>query len=362
MNAPAKDATALFVAPGLEDAPLNQWWVAASREEVGRAPLSRQILGRSVVLYRTEAGEVTALPDRCPHRFMPLSQGWLIGDRLRCAYHGFEFGPDGRCAHIPSQGVVPGTMRIRPYPVVEHGLWVWIWPGDPELADPALLPPDYSRPGYDSFVHFQASVKCHFLKLQENLLDSTHPTFLHEGMFDDGELANSPQKVEADERFIRLTRETQPQLPNEMTAQSFSLPRDQRAVRAVICEGHAPSRNVVITRFTFPDRPDAPPHELISELPVTPANGKLCYQWWASISSYPLRDTDGMTTIFRHAMNQDIVALELIEDRIAEGDPAAIEISVRADEAALRWRRMVRGMAQAGPAATAGATLRASEA
>ncbi|MFD2497734.1 Rieske 2Fe-2S domain-containing protein [Rhizorhabdus histidinilytica] len=90
MNAPAKDASAPFVAPGLEDAPLNQWWVAASREEVGRAPLSRQILGRSIVLYRTEAGEVAALPDRCPHRLMPLSQGWLIGDRLRCAYHGFD--------------------------------------------------------------------------------------------------------------------------------------------------------------------------------------------------------------------------------------------------------------------------------
>lgn len=347
MNARTQGESRPFIAPGLENAPLNQWWVAAAGTEVGRTPLSRQILGRTIVLYRTEAGEAVALPDRCPHRLMPLSMGWLIGDRLRCAYHGFEFGPDGKCAHIPSQDTVPGAMRIAPYPIIEQGMWVWIWPGDPEKADPALLPPSHLRAGYESFMHFHHPVKCHFLKLQENLLDSTHPTYLHAGLFDDGELANAPQKVETDGRFIRLTRQTEAHIPNEQTARSFCLKQNEPAVRAVICESYAPSLNIVITRFTFPDRPKAPPHELILELPVTPANSRLCYQWWGSISSYPLGDIEAATQVFQLAMDQDTVALELIEERIAEGDPAAQETSIRADEAALRWRRLVGAMAAA---------------
>jgi vanillate O-demethylase monooxygenase subunit len=36
--------------------------------------------------------------------------------------------------------VVPRCYRIPAFPLVEHGMWAWIWPGDPDLADPALLP------------------------------------------------------------------------------------------------------------------------------------------------------------------------------------------------------------------------------
>ena len=58
----------------------NTWYVAAWDAEVTDKPLARTILGKEVVLYRTSGGQVVALEDRCPHRHLPLSQGFLEGD------------------------------------------------------------------------------------------------------------------------------------------------------------------------------------------------------------------------------------------------------------------------------------------
>ena len=58
----------------------NYWYVAASLAEIGRTPLSRTILGESIVFFRTEDGAPVALENRCAHRHLPLSMGKLIGD------------------------------------------------------------------------------------------------------------------------------------------------------------------------------------------------------------------------------------------------------------------------------------------
>ena len=39
-----------------------------------------KILDEDIVLYRTSKGQVIAMEDRCPHRFLPLSMGKIIGD------------------------------------------------------------------------------------------------------------------------------------------------------------------------------------------------------------------------------------------------------------------------------------------
>jgi glycosyltransferase involved in cell wall biosynthesis len=55
-------------------------------------------------------------------------------------YHGMRFTAEGQCVEIPGQDVIPKSACIRTYPVAEQGSWAWIWMGDPNLADPALLP------------------------------------------------------------------------------------------------------------------------------------------------------------------------------------------------------------------------------
>ena len=89
--------------------------------------MQRWILDYPVVLYRKEDGGIVALDDRCPHRWAPLSKGWLEGDTIVCGYHGFRYGPTGRCVRVPTQSSVPAKALVRSYPILERGPLVWIW-------------------------------------------------------------------------------------------------------------------------------------------------------------------------------------------------------------------------------------------
>jgi len=158
----------------------NYWYVAAADTEIGRTPLRRVILGEPVVLFRTEAGVAVAFEDRCPHRHLPLSMGKLTGDVLQCAYHGLQFGSDGHCVKIPGQDHIPKSAQVRTIPIVERYHWIWIWMGDPALADPAAIT-DYhwlDDPEWgakSSYLHVEANWQL----VVDNLLDLTHLAYVH---------------------------------------------------------------------------------------------------------------------------------------------------------------------------------------
>lgn len=44
-----------------------------------------------MAVVATADGQLFAVPDQCPHARMPLSDGYVDGGRLVCAYHGWEF-------------------------------------------------------------------------------------------------------------------------------------------------------------------------------------------------------------------------------------------------------------------------------
>ena len=54
------------------------------------------------------------------HRHFPLSASQLHGDTIVCGYHGFTYGPDGRCVAVPGQQRIPRTARVAAYPVAEQ--------------------------------------------------------------------------------------------------------------------------------------------------------------------------------------------------------------------------------------------------
>lgn len=158
----------------------NYWYVAASDTEIGRQPLSRTILGTPIVFFRTEAGTPVAFEDRCPHRHLPLSMGKLCGDVLQCHYHGLRFGTDGLCVGVPGQERIPHNARLRSYPLVQRHHWVFIWMGDPALADPATIADfhwldDPNWGAKASYLHVQANWQL----IVDNLLDLTHLAFVH---------------------------------------------------------------------------------------------------------------------------------------------------------------------------------------
>lgn len=343
----AVSSTRNRVPRGMMTVPYNQWYVAAGRAELSSQPLARRLLDKPVVLYRAADGRAVALLDRCPHRLAPLSKGKVIGDLVQCPYHGFEFGPDGKCLHIPTQDFVPAAMCVESYPVEERGFWIWIWMGDKEKADPTLIPTtDYIKPTHKTTFHLCYECNGNFLRLHENLLDTSHPTFLHEGFFDDGDLAGAPYEVESEGKVVRIVRRSgAPVMPGPGTRGLFHLAPGKPILRYLVSEARLPSLITIVNRFYYADDPELLVAEQIFEFPVTPRGPKSCYQFWASASSFPVDHSERLHGFFRAIMAGDDMALEYIEERLEE-DPDAIEVSVKADEAAIRFRRMLMKMVE----------------
>lgn len=108
------------------------------------------VLGRDLAVWRDGEGQAHVWDDRCPHRGMRLSLGFVREGALACLYHGWRFGADGRCVHIPAHPDLspPGTIRAAPLRVAEgHGL-VWasaeeegpLLEGDPAMDAVAWVP------------------------------------------------------------------------------------------------------------------------------------------------------------------------------------------------------------------------------
>ena len=77
------------------------WYPLALSTDVVAKPVASELLGERVAIYRA-GGKVRAVRDLCIHRGTPLSLGWIDGDTLVCAYHGWGYAPDGACVRIPS--------------------------------------------------------------------------------------------------------------------------------------------------------------------------------------------------------------------------------------------------------------------
>src|ERR1700693_5821306 len=152
--------------------PLNAWYIAAWDAEVGRTTFARTVCGKRMLLYRRMDDRPVALEDVCWHRLAPLLLGRLEGDNIICPYHGLKFNDAGRCVHMPSQETINPAACVRAFPLVERHRFLWVWPGNPTSADPALIPdlhwnqsPQWTADGS------MLPLACNFRLVLDNLMD-----------------------------------------------------------------------------------------------------------------------------------------------------------------------------------------------
>jgi phenylpropionate dioxygenase-like ring-hydroxylating dioxygenase large terminal subunit len=155
----------------------NHWYVVARSVELTTKPLGVVLWQQPIVLYRDSQGQVQALDDRCPHRYVKLSRGQVRGDNIECAYHGWRIDAQGKCVDIPSlepNQKLP-TCRVRAYPVREQDGFIWLFAGDAERAIqiPLMGVPEWDHLNYIASV---TVIECqaHFSYLIENLMDMYH--------------------------------------------------------------------------------------------------------------------------------------------------------------------------------------------
>lgn len=93
-----------------------------------------------LALWRSASGELATLADRCPHRGMRLSYGFVRGEALSCIYHGWSYGQNGQCRRIPAHPDLtpPAAIKAASYPTEERNGVIWIALDEPKAAPPAL--------------------------------------------------------------------------------------------------------------------------------------------------------------------------------------------------------------------------------
>lgn len=83
--------------------------------------------GQELVVWRDQAGAPHVWEDRCPHRGMKLSFGFVRGDHIACLYHGWQYDAAGQCRYIPAHPdlEVPATIKVPVFAVAEQGGMIW---------------------------------------------------------------------------------------------------------------------------------------------------------------------------------------------------------------------------------------------
>ncbi|WP_420638457.1 Rieske 2Fe-2S domain-containing protein [Candidatus Poriferisocius sp.] len=171
----------------------NHWYALEFGHNVGDQPIQAPVHGHDLVLWRGPDGMVNAQSDLCIHRGGSLAGGTVVGDCIRCPYHGWRFDRQGTCVEIPANRPdlpIPKRARIDTYPCVERYGFVWVFLGD--------LPPDERPPvpaldGLEEHTAAKAegyrpifgdfTWQANYDRVLENAVDIAHTPFVHAGSF-----------------------------------------------------------------------------------------------------------------------------------------------------------------------------------
>jgi len=344
-TSPAKN---LHNAGAFQRYPRNCWYVAAGVPEVSRKPFGRKLLGEEVVLFRKENGQPIAMSDHCPHRGFPLSASKVVGDSIRCGYHGMVYGEDGRCTHVAASKAVPSVLRVRTFPLVEKRNYIWIWMGDPTKADPALVPPTPYEDD-DSFYHqfyYPASYAGNIQLAQDNLLDHTHLSYLHAGIMDnEDEVEIVSAKVDSTVEGNIITRSFMVEnlMPNASIVETYHIPAGRPITRRTISIHHLPCAVNIVSQFI--DESGKVISERCAAVALVPVDSSHSYHFLAMSSSYEQAERD--KELQYKILQQDFFALERIQKYFDEYPDTAKEHNVRNDNLGIISRRLIDAMVDA---------------
>jgi nitrite reductase/ring-hydroxylating ferredoxin subunit len=120
---------------------LESGWVpvALSSSIEAKTSTGAIVEGIEIVVWRDANGAAHVWEDRCPHRGMRLSFGFVRGDHIACLYHGWQYDTAGQCRHIPAHPEldVPATIKVASYRAEERCGIVWATSaGDAAMPSP----------------------------------------------------------------------------------------------------------------------------------------------------------------------------------------------------------------------------------
>ena len=172
------------------------WFMIAEAEEVTMKPKPIRFFGQDMVVYRGMSGRVVVMDAYCPHMgthlaknessYVVLDGQQVDGDSIRCPYHGWKFGPDGKCEEIPySPADIPKSACIQTWPIEEEAGIVFMW-HDPEGGEPDYDLPRFPQWNDPAWVRWKVDhlgvLNCHPQEIIDNIADKAHLGPIHGSM------------------------------------------------------------------------------------------------------------------------------------------------------------------------------------
>lgn len=156
------------------------WFAITPLRDLPVGTVRRVVLdGRERVLWRGEDGGVRLQGATCPHLGAHLAEGGeVVGDTLRCPFHGFRFDGAGACVATGYGTRPPGRARLATVPLaVRHGVvFAWVDPAD---GPPAWALPEGSDEGWRPLSFHRAELRTHPQDITENSVDIGHFSWVH---------------------------------------------------------------------------------------------------------------------------------------------------------------------------------------
>jgi vanillate O-demethylase monooxygenase subunit len=254
---------------------------------------------------------------------------------------------------MPSQETINPSACVRGYPVVERHRFVWVWPGDPALADPARVPdmrwnddPAWAGDGK------RIPVKCDYRLVIDNLMDLTHEAFVHGSSIGNEAVAEAPFEATHGERTATVTRwmrdiEPPPfwraQLGKPGNVDRWQIIRFEAPATVCIDVGVAPAG----TGAPEGDRSQGVNGMVLNT--ITPETERSCHYFWAFARNYRLGEQrlthelrEGVARIFR----EDETILEA-QQQAMDDHPDKVFYNLNIDAGSMWARRLIDRMIEA---------------
>lgn len=163
-------------------------WMLAHRSMLKpNQPMKVSLYGNDYVLWQDRNGNISCLPNACPHMGAMLSEGWCIAkpdgsSAIACPFHALEFDSDG-CTVLPSSNKTTKSL-LEPLELIIQGDFIWSYGGyEPKIPIPTLLnevAAEYEFVGYAG----DRSVRTDLLTMLLNMHDYNHQNGTHRPLFE----------------------------------------------------------------------------------------------------------------------------------------------------------------------------------
>lgn len=325
----------------------NCWYMVGWADEIGATGLVREILGQRIFFYRLGDGTPAALLDRCPHRFAPLSLGERDGDVLVCGYHGLGFDSRGKCVRNPFSERIPAGTDVPAWAVVERHDIVWLWAGDADKADPALIPDFSFVPDSPSLrsVRGYTLMKANYEYGTDNLMDLSHIEFVHRGTFaGQGIIFEGEHSVRQDGKTLHSDW-WMPDIAPPMVAQGL-VPEGETVDHWLRMRWNAPSSMRLDVGACPHGAPESEGFDIPQAHILTPANAHETHYFWTASRDHDLDSPEVdayMLGLFREAFDvEDKPMIEAAYANVRDKDFWAEKpVSLGIDQGGTRARRLL---------------------